>query len=65
MSIDQTPDQLSALLRELCRLSNETEWAEFKHNNDDAPMIAEYISGLANSAALAGKQTGYLVWGDS
>ncbi len=26
-------------------------------------MIGEYISALSNSAALIGKQTGYLVWG--
>jgi len=63
MSVDQTPKQLAALLRELCRLPNETEWVEFKHNNDDAPMIGEYISAIANSAALVGKQSGYVVWG--
>jgi predicted HTH transcriptional regulator len=50
-------------LRELCRLTNETEWVEFKGDNDDAPMIGEYISALANSAALLGKQSGYVVWG--
>lgn len=36
---------------------------EFKQDNDDAPMIGEYISALANSAALLGKQYGYVVWG--
>jgi predicted HTH transcriptional regulator len=36
---------------------------EFKHNNDDPPMIGEYISALANAAALLGKQSAYLVWG--
>jgi predicted HTH transcriptional regulator len=63
MPIDQTPEQLNSLLRELCRLTKETEWVEFKHNNDDAPTIGEYISALANSAALLGKQSGYVVWG--
>lgn len=63
MPIDQTPEQLNSLLRELCRLTKETEWVEFKHDNDDAPMIGEYISALANSAALLGKQSGYVVWG--
>ncbi len=63
MPIDQTPDQLIVLLRELCRLTNETEWVEFKHNNDDVPTMGEYISALANSAALIGKQSAYLVWG--
>lgn len=63
MPIDQTPEQLNSLLRELCRLTKETEWVEFKRDNDDAPMIGEYISALANSAALLGKQSGYIVWG--
>lgn len=63
MPIDFSTEQLQTLLRELCRLPDETEWVEFKHNNDDTPLIGEYISALANSAALLGKQVGYLVWG--
>jgi len=63
MPVDQTLEQLQSLLRELCRLPSETEWVEFKHDNDDPPMIGEYISALANSAALVGKQSAYLVWG--
>ena len=63
MPIEQTQEQLIILLRELCRLPNETEWVEFKHNNDDVPTMGEYISALANSAALIGKQSAYLVWG--
>lgn len=63
MPIDQTLEQLLSLLNELRKLPNETEWVEFKHNNDQAPMIGEYISALANSAALMGKQNAYVVWG--
>lgn len=63
MPINQTLEQLLSLLRELCRLPNETEWVEFKHNNDDPEMIGEYISALSNSAALVGKQSAYVVWG--
>ncbi|MBX9900619.1 MAG: putative DNA binding domain-containing protein [Burkholderiaceae bacterium] len=63
MLAQQTSDQLATLLRELCRLPNETEWVEFKHNNDDPQQIGEYISALSNSAALLGKQTAYLAWG--
>lgn len=63
MPTEQTIEQLRSLLRELCRLPNETEWVEFKKSNDDAPMIGEYISALSNSAALIGKQAGYVVWG--
>lgn len=58
-----TPAQLSALLVELLALSNETEWVEWKLNNDQPEMIAERISALANSAALHGREFGYLVWG--
>ena len=54
---------LLALLNELRKLSKETEWVEFKHNNCDPKEIGEYISALANSAALAGKGSAYLVWG--
>lgn len=63
MPVEQTQEQLVVLLRELCRLPNETEWVEFKHNNDEVPTMGEYISALANSAALIGKQSAYLVWG--
>jgi ATP-dependent DNA helicase RecG len=63
MTITQSSSQLASILSELCRLENETEWVEFKHNNSYAPSIGEYISALANSAALIGKQSAYLVWG--
>jgi len=39
------------------------EWVEFKLNNDNPEEIGEYISALANSAALCGKANAYLVWG--
>jgi hypothetical protein len=38
-----TPTQLSALLVELLSLPAETEWVEWKHNNDNPDMIAERI----------------------
>lgn len=63
MTVDRPQEYLQALLRELLKLPRETEWVEFKHNNADPPMLGEYISALANAAALLGKQTGYLVWG--
>ena len=62
MPTEQTLSQLQTLLRELCNLPNETEWVEFKHNVD-VIKIGEYISALANSAALLGKQSAYLVYG--
>ena len=51
--------QLAALLA----LPGETEWVEFKHGNDNPQEIGEYVSALANGAALHGKACGYLVWG--
>lgn len=63
MTIERPLEYLRSLLKELSSLPNETEWVEFKHNNDDAPLIGEYISALANSAALFGKKSAYIVWG--
>jgi ATP-dependent DNA helicase RecG len=61
-----TDAQLSALLAELLALPHETEWVEWKHDytpKDIGPYIAEYLSALANSAALHSKDIAYLVWG--
>lgn len=58
-----TESELAALLRSLCMEKHESEWVEFKHNNQDPNMIGEDISALANTAALLGKERAYLVWG--
>lgn len=50
-------------LDELLALPAETEWVEFKHNNEKPEEIGEYLSALSNGAALHGKQAGYIVWG--
>lgn len=63
MTVDRTTEYLRGLLRELCALPKETEWVEFKENNDDPQKIGEYISALSNSSALCGKAAAYLVWG--
>ncbi|TRW48062.1 transcriptional regulator [Aliidiomarina halalkaliphila] len=63
MTLNRSSEYLRSLLEELCSLPQETEWVEFKQDNDDPLMIGEYISALANSAALLGKQFGYVVWG--
>lgn len=63
MSFERSEDYLTGLVRELCKLPSESGWVEFKHNNADPQEIGEYISALANSAALAGKTMAYLVWG--
>lgn len=56
---------LRSLVLELVALPSETGWVEFKHNNGDPREIGEYISALANSAALEGKARAYLIWGVS
>jgi predicted HTH transcriptional regulator len=63
MTTDHTREFLQGLIRELCALPTETEWVEFKKNNEDPQEIGEYISALSNSAALCGKTNAYLIWG--
>jgi len=56
-------DKYDKLIIELLKLPKETEWVEFKHNNDKPDEIGEYISALSNSAAHANKDYAYMVWG--
>ncbi|MFH1134522.1 MAG: ATP-binding protein [Pseudomonadota bacterium] len=63
MSIDRPESELLGILAELRKLPRETEWMEFKHNNAEPDEIGEYLSALANAAALTGKVNGYLLWG--
>ena len=54
---------LALLVDELRLLSSETEWVEFKRNNDGAETIAQDISALANSAARFDAPHAYLAEG--
>lgn len=63
MTSDRPADYLVSLVHELCALPRETEWVEFKENDAEPQMVGEYLSALANSAALVGKAFAYLVWG--
>ena len=65
MSFDRTQEYLAGLVAELRKLSKETEWVEFKRNNDNLQEIGEYISALSNAAALHGKTHAYMIWGIS
>lgn len=56
-------DRVRELVQELTGHPNESEWLEFKENNGDPQAIGEYISALANSAALHGAKRAYMVWG--
>ncbi|MBC6401060.1 MAG: putative DNA binding domain-containing protein [Ekhidna sp.] len=49
------------LLSELRGLPAETEWVEFKTNNDQ--KLGEYLSALSNAACIHDKPYGYLVFG--
>lgn len=53
----------ASLAHELRAMPRETGWLEFKHNNAEPQEIGEYISALANAAALEGKARAYLLWG--
>jgi len=63
MTRDRTEAFLRSLVSELRQLPRETEWVEFKVNNAEPQAIGEYISALANSAALVGKTHAWMVWG--
>jgi len=63
MTSNRNVEYLISLVLELCKLPKETEWMEFKVDNDNPQEIGEYLSALANSAALVGKAFAYLVWG--
>lgn len=56
-------EELIALVDRLRDEPTEREWFEFKQNRPDPQDIGEYFSALANSAFLAWKPQGYLVFG--
>ena len=51
------------LVRQLCTLPHETEWVEFKESYAQPEQVGEYVSAMANAAALHEKPHGYLLWG--
>jgi ATP-dependent DNA helicase RecG len=58
------PEDLRALMHRRRALPRENEWVEFKVDNATNPdEIGQYVFCLANSAALAGQETGFMVWG--
>ena len=63
MATSRNQDYLLGLVRELRNLPHETEWAECKANYREPHAIGEYISALANAAALRGKTHAYMLWG--
>ena len=65
MTMGRSVAYLVSLVHELCRLTGETECVEFKVDVHEPQEIGEYVSALANSAALAGKPFAHVVWGIS
>lgn len=58
-----SPEDLRGLVHRLRALPSENEWVEFKVDNTNPEEIGQYVSCLANSAALAGQESGFLAWG--
>ncbi|HEY6874569.1 MAG TPA: ATP-binding protein [Geobacteraceae bacterium] len=55
--------ELHDLLEKLVALPKETEWVEFKCNNNDPEEIGKRLSAVANGACLHRQANGYLVFG--
>ncbi|WP_251440282.1 RNA-binding domain-containing protein [Veillonella intestinalis] len=53
------------IIIDLIENANEGEWFEFKENWYEPNQLGEYISALANAAAMCNKSYGYLIWGIS
>ena len=51
------------LVRRLADHPRETEWLEFKSSDAEPSELGEYISAIANSVTIAGRDCGYNVWG--
>ena len=65
MASFQDSDYLVGLVLELCKIPCETEWLEFKRNEKRPQRIGEYLSALANAAALHQRYAAHMVWGVS
>lgn len=63
MSVNPPPEHLAGLVKNLCCPGGESEWVEYKRDNGNTEEIGEYISALANGAALNGEPHGYIFWG--
>lgn len=63
MVVDLSEEEFRDLICRLRKLPKENEWVEFKTNFGDPEKIAQYVSGLSNSAVLQGEPTAFMVWG--
>ena len=56
-------ENAALLIEELRQLPSETEYVEFKANNENPEQIGRDISALANSAARLERRFAYKIWG--
>jgi predicted HTH transcriptional regulator len=63
MTTDTSEKALETLIDRLRALPTETEWLEFKRNHVEPQELGEYLSALANEAALCRQPQGRLVFG--
>lgn len=54
---------IDSIINEARHHTHELPWIEFKHNNYNPQEIGEYISALANTAALFNQEHAFLIWG--
>ncbi len=54
---------MGKLIETLQGYGRETEWLEFKVNNERPQLLGEYLSALSNSACLHDQPYGYLLFG--
>ena len=56
-------ENIDRLVNELRKLSNETQWLEFKRNNYDPVIMRQEISALADSKSIHERRCTYrLIW---
>lgn len=55
--------KVEELICSLLKMTTESSWLEFKHENFKPDMIGEDFSAIANAAALEHRDCGYMVWG--
>ena len=56
-------NMISSIVEEVRMNPSELPWVEFKSNNNTPEMIGEYISALANTAALFNQEHAFMIWG--
>lgn len=55
--------ELCDLVDEVRKKCRESEWVEFKVNNENPEMVGEYLSALSNSACLHDREHAFLIYG--